>query len=243
MVVFFVIFNFLLILIGTIIISRNGHKQEIITKTGTVNQPSYQRYAKFYDNIVPEDEDFENKINKIYNLIEVDKLRDIKKIAEKAGCTYEECTLKIKYLKNKRQLGTYHLDHKSGQIYPCTEEEYNLIEKYKPYIYYNHFSIDEIARRMPGVTRDNLPQVKEKIYDEIYDLYDSNLLNGIKINEVDKEIIYYTVEKRKKEKDFITMRCPNCGALNDLNRGSKVRCAYCGTIIEDIVNEEIKIIK
>lgn len=220
------------------------HKQNnTITKTGTINQESYQRYAKFYDNIVPQDAEFETKMNKIYNLIEVDKKTDIKEIAQKVGCTYEECILKINYLKNKRQLGTYHVDHKRGKILPCTQEEYQLIEKYKPYIYYNHLSIEEIANRMPGVTRENLAETKEEIYKEIYDLYDSNLLNGIKINEIDKEIIYYTVEKRKKEKDFITIRCENCGALNDVNRGSKVRCQYCDTIVEDKTVEEVQIIK
>lgn len=238
-------FSFLIFatVIAAFVFNIRIHKEIKVTTTGTVNQPSYQRYAKFYDNTVPEDKEFENKINKIYNLIEVDKVRDVKKIAEKTGCTYEECILKIKYLKNKRQLGTYHLDHKNGQIYPCTEEEFKLIEKYKPYIYYNHLSIGEIASRMPGVTSANIQDVKDQIYKEIYDLYDSNLLNGIKINEVDKELIYYTIEKRKKEKDFITIRCENCGALNEVTRGGKVRCEYCGTILEDVVPPEINIIK
>lgn len=238
-----IIISILVIIIGILLIIKTKHQYQTITKTGTVNEPSYQRYAKFYDNVVPVDSNFEIKINKIYNLIEVDKLRDIRKIAEKANCSYEECILKIKYLKNKRQLGTYSLDHKNGMLYACNEEEFKLIEKYKPYIYYNHLSISEIACRMPGVTNENLAETKEKIYQEINALYNSNLLNGIKLNEIDKEIIYYTIEKRKKEKDFITISCPNCGALNDLNRGSKTRCAYCNTIIEDIVPAEIKIIE
>lgn len=239
-IIFFII---IMALVYILAIIKKNNRNNTVTKTGTVNQESYQRYAKFFDNIVPQDAKFDAKMNKIYNLIEVDKKTDIKEIAEKSSCTYEECILKIKYLKNKRQLGTYHIDHKRGKILPCTQEEYQLIEKYKPYIYYNHLSIDEIANRMPGVTRENLEETKEKIYREIYDLYDSNLLNGIKINEVDKEIIYYTIEKRKKEKDFITIRCENCGALNDVNRGSKVRCQYCDTIIEDKVVDEVKIIE
>ena len=64
-------------------------------------------------------------------------------------------------------------------------------------------------------------------------LYDKDLINGVKLNEVDKEILYYTVEKNKKEKDFISIRCKNCGAINDVNRGNKTRCEYCNTIIED----------
>ena len=29
------------------------------------------------------------------------------------------------------------------------------------------------------------------------------------------------------------INCPNCGAINELNKYSKVKCEYCGTIIED----------
>ena len=36
----------------------------------------------------------------------------------------------------------------------------------------------------------------------------------------------------KKEKDYVTINCPNCGDLNDVNRHSKTRCEYCKTIIE-----------
>ncbi len=212
-------------------------KKQTFLLTGTVNEPSYQRYAKFNEQIVPTDSKFDQKMNTILNLIKVDKLTDINEIATKAGCTYEECILKIKYLKNKRQIDTCHIDHKGGKLYPCTQEEYALLEKYKPYVYYNHLSISDIAARMPGVTGKNLAETKKKIYQEIYDLVDSDLISGVKINEVDKELVYYTVEKRKKEKDYITLSCKNCGALNDVNRGSKVRCAYCDTIIEDIVNE------
>ena len=42
--------------------------------------------------------------------------------------------------------------------------------------------------------------------------------------------------EKKKVRDYITINCPNCGALNDVNRGSKVRCEYCETIIEDKEN-------
>lgn len=234
--IIFIIIQIIIIVIAIIVIRKKHHVD--ITSTGTLTQESYQRYAKFYDNVVPKDTEFENKINKIYNLITIDKEKDLKKIAAQTGCTYEECILKIKYLKNKGQLGTYHIDHQHGKLYPCTKEEFKLIEKYKPYIYYNHLPISEIARRLPGVTSENFAETKNQVYQEIAELCANNLVNGIKLNEVDKELIYYTVEKRKQEQDFITISCENCGALNDVNRGSKVRCAYCGTIIEDVVIDE-----
>ena len=58
------------------------------------------------------------------------------------------------------------------------------------------------------------------------------MINGIKINEVDKEIIYYTIEKSKVT-DLISVECDNCGAINDVDRGIKTRCKYCNTIIEE----------
>ena len=227
-----------LIILGFILINQLNkkslkNKYNKVTKNGTVNQDSYQKYAKFYETVVPQDQHFNDKMNKIYEQIEINKKKDIKKIAASAGCTYEECILKIRYLKNKRQINEYHIDHINGKLIPCTEAENKLLKKYKPYIYNNHLTIAEIATRLPEATTKNLSALKEQVYSEIKDLYESNLLNGIKINEVDKELVYYTIEKRKKEKDYISISCDNCGALNDVNRGSKVRCAYCNTIIED----------
>lgn len=207
-------------------------KNTKIAKSKSINQNSYQRYAKFYDNTIPKDENFETKINKIYSLIVNDKKTDIKEIAKESGCTYDECILKIRYLKNKRKLGDYHIDHQYGELLKCTEEENALINKYKPFIYYNHYNIKEIAARLPGTTADNLKEVTEKVYEEILGLYKNDLINGIKINEVDKEIIYYTIEKSKVT-DLISVECDNCGAINDVDRGIKTRCKYCNTIIEE----------
>ena len=45
--------------------------------------------------------------------------------------------LKIRYLKNKRQIGDLHIDHINGKLLPCTEEESKLLTKYKPFLYYH----------------------------------------------------------------------------------------------------------
>ncbi len=213
---------------------RNNHNK---TFKSQLSESSFQRYAKFHDETIPKDTMFQEKMNKIYNMIEIDKKTDIKKIAEKAGCSYEECILKIRYLKNKGKIGLCYIDHKNGIIKKCNKEEFELINKYKPYIYFNHLSIEEIILRLPGTTNKNRKEVEEQVYNEIKQLYDKDLLINIKLNEVDKQIIYYSDEKSKKEKDFISIRCENCGALNDVNRGNKVRCDYCGTIIEDKIQE------
>ena len=215
----------------------NKHKHDEVFK-GQLSQSSFQKYAKFYDETLPKDVDFHNKMNKIYNMIEIDKKTDIKKIAEKAGCSYEECILKIRYLKNKGKIGNCYIDHKNGEIRKCTEEELKLINKYKPYIYFNHLSLEEIVLRLPGTTNKNREEIEEKVYEEIKQLYEKDLLINMKINDVDKKLIYFTDEKSEKEKDFISISCENCGAINDVNRGNKTRCEYCGTIIEDKINEK-----
>ncbi len=208
------------------------NSQMDLFKSG-LSQSSFQRYAKFNDEVVPKDDNFDLKMTKIFNEIVFNKKTDIRKIAEKTGCTYEECIFKIKYLKNKNKIGLYHIDHKNGKLIKCSDEELQIIQKYKPYIYYNHLSLEEIATRLPGTNSENVEEVKNNIFNELKILVDNSLLTGIKLNEVDKEILYYSIEKNKKEKDFISIRCDNCGALCDVNRGSKIRCEYCDTIIED----------
>ena len=212
---------------------RTKKKYTNINRNQSITQESYQRYAKFYEHAIPADILFEKKMNIIYQSIVNEKKRDIKKIAAKANCSYDECILKIRYLKNKRQIGDLHIDHINGKLLPCTEEESKLLSKYKPFLYYNHLTISEMASRLPGASIANLEKYKEQVFNELKMLYDKDLINGVKLNEVDKEILYYTVEKRKKEQDFISMRCGNCGAINDVNRGGKTRCEYCNTIMED----------
>ncbi len=75
----------------------------------SVNEDSYQKYAKFYGDIVPTDDDFDTKVNNILKCIKNGET-DIKVMAKESHCTYPECVLKIKYLKNKRLIGDYYID-------------------------------------------------------------------------------------------------------------------------------------
>ena len=197
-----------------------------------ISEWSYQRYARFYDDIKASDPKFDEKINKIYDLIVNEKCEDLHFIAEDSGCTYDECIMKIKYLKNKRKIGDLYIDYINGIIKECSEEDQKLLQKYSSFIYNNHFQANEMALKMPEATATNLKELEEKIFKDIEYLDSKGLINGIILNKVDKKIIYYTIEKHKNEKDVITINCPNCGAINDVNRGSKTRCAYCQTIVE-----------
>lgn len=198
-----------------------------------ISEWSYQRYARFYGDLKPSDEMFDKKISIIYDLIINKHESDLEYIAKESGCSLEECILKINYLKNKRKIGNYYIDRTINEIKECSEKDEKLLQKYSPYIYKQHLQFKEIASKMPGASLYNLNQMEAIVYRELCDLNRKGLINGVSINEVDRVITYYTIEKHKNESDFITINCKNCGAINDVNRHGKTRCAYCKTIIED----------
>jgi len=198
-----------------------------------INELSYQKFAKFLGDTELKDKDFKTKVNKISKLILKSKLTDINEIARLSNCTYHECIIKIKYLKNKRIIKDCFVDEVNGVIKPCNERDIKLIKKYSPFIYIQHSQIDEIVKSLPYTTFDNYDEVKEEVMNDLKYLDDRNLVNGINIDFVDEKIIYYTIEKRKKEKDYISINCESCGALNDVPRQGKARCEYCNNILED----------
>lgn len=231
--VFFIIFLLVVILI---VVFSSKEQEEITVKNKTINEKSFQNYAKFYGVMIPIDEEFNKKLNKIYRLIVIDKVEDINFIAKDTGCTYDECILKIKYLKNKRAIGEYYIDHIEGMIKKCSKEDLALLKKYKPYVYgKNHLQINEIAARMPKTTIHNLKEREEEIIQDLKYLYSKDLINGIILDEVDGKITYYSVEKKLK-KDTVSLVCKHCGAINDVTRGGKTRCGYCALIIEDEID-------
>ena len=203
-----------------------------------VNEESFQKYAKFYGNTVPKDEKFDIKLNTIYELITKNKESDIKKIADSSDCTLEECVLKIKFLKNKRLLGDYYIDTSNMKLLPCNLEDQKLLDKYKPFIYRSHLQINEIANLISNKGYKSINELRDEVYNELNYLDDKGLLNGIKIDDVDRVIIYYTIEKRKVVSNYESIHCPNCGAINDVEVSGKVRCGYCKTIIKGSEYEE-----
>ena len=190
-----------------------------------ITEWSYQRFAKFYQQYAQSDEEFNRKINKIATLILDLGITDIHDIAEQSGCAYDECILKISYLKNKRVIGDYYIDSAAGIIALCSEEDQKLLKKYQKPIYRYHSSLEEMS--------ESLSIPIEQVISELDYLDNKKLLNGIILDKIDKKIIYYSVEKHLKENYMVTINCQNCGAINDVKFGSKVRCEYCNTIIED----------
>ena len=200
------------------------------TMQPNVNEWSYQRYAQFYKKDEIKDAEFEKKINEIKRLILEDKETDLHAIAKISGCTYEEAILKIGYLKNKRVIGDYYVDSAAGIVSMCSEEELASIKKYERFLYGRHAQIDSIAIETN--------QSEEKVWNDLKYLDEKKLINGVIFNDVDRKIIYYSLEKKLKEKDYISINCPNCGRLVDIQRGSKDRCPCCDSIIEDDIMEK-----
>ena len=195
-----------------------------------VNEWSYQRYARFYGTDELKDKEFQNKIEIIKKLILEDGFTNLHDIANESNCPYDECILKICYLKNKRVLGDYYVDAAAGLVALCSPEDLILLKKYQHPIYYKNESVEEIA--------EELKMNKEDVWRELIYLDNKRLLNGVILDNVDDKIVYYRLEKRGLEKDYVTINCSNCGALLDVKRGSKVRCNHCDTIVEDKQVEE-----
>ena len=235
-VIIFILYTCLPILILLVFCFRDYNFEKIDRKH--VNEESYQNYAKFYGNTVPCDKEFNNKLDIIYKLIIKDNESDIKKIAKKSNCTLEECVLKIKYLKNKRLLGDYYVDTNNFKLLPCSLEDQKLLDKYKPYIYGSHLQINEIANLISNKGYKDIHELRDEVYNELNYLDDNGLINGIKIDDIDRKIIYYTVEKKKENSSYESIHCPNCGAINDVEISGKVRCGYCKTIIKGSEYEE-----
>ena len=200
-------------------------------KNGHVSENSFQRYAKFFGETVPSDSQFDTKLSTIYDLIHRQQIRDINIIAEKSLCTIPETVLKIRYLQNKRLINHLYIDTSHGQLIPCSFEDAKLLDKYKPFIYASHVQIDEMLPVIANPNHLNLKDLRKEVLKELVYLNKKGLLNGIKIDDIDGKITYYTIEKRKVSTDYVTIHCPNWGSLNDVDVNDKKRCEYCGTIL------------
>ena len=208
-------------------------EKNIEKKKGNISEWSFQRFAGFYDERVFPDPKFNEKIEAIKNCINEKHLERLDEIANKSGCTFEETVMKIRYLKNKRIFDNIYIDRFNKAVKRCTTEDEKILEKYYNMLYYDHFSISEIAQRVPNYYNKPLPIIEEDVFKDIKYLYDKCIVNGIKLDEERKEIIYYTIEKHKKAQNYATVNCQKCGALVDVSRGGNGRCEYCGSITED----------
>ena len=226
---------FMIIIISSVIKIAN----EQIKPVNKSQERKYIDYAKFYGTESLKDEDFIKKMKIIYSQIIKSNEEDIKQIAELAGCTYTECILKIRYLKQIKKIPEdYFVDEANGLVNRCSKEEQELLKKYRPYIYRSKLQIPEIAARIPHIPGKKFQEIQKQVLDDLAYLDEKDLIDGIILNKVDGTITYYNTKGKNKNSDKITVNCQNCGAPNHLNRGGKTWCSYCGSIVEDASLEQ-----
>ena len=210
------------------------HEKLNNTNINRIKENSYMDYTKFFGTESLSDKEFIKKMKIIYSQIMKDKEKEIRQIAELAGCTYPECILKIRYLKQIKKIPEdYFIDEVNGLVNRCSKEEQELLKKYRPYIYRNHLQIPEIAARIPHMPGKTYQEMQNQVLKDLVYLDEKNLIDGLILNKVDGTITYYNNKRKSNKKDKITVNCQNCGAPNQVNRGGKTWCSYCGTIVED----------
>lgn len=230
----YIITFMIIIIIGIIKIAN-----DTIKPVNKSQETKYIDYAKFYGAETLKDQDFIKKMKIIYSQIIKSKEEDIKQIAELAGCTYAECILKIRYLKQIKKIPeNYFVDEANGLVNRCSKEEQELLKKYRPYIYRSKLQIPEIAARIPHIPGKTFQEIQKQVLEDLAYLDEKDLIDGILLNKVDGTITYYNTKGKNKNSDKITVNCQNCGAPNHLNRGGKTWCSYCGSIVEDTSLEE-----
>lgn len=186
-------------------------------------------YNQSYEKMAQDDPNFNQEIEKIYDLIANKKSEDLHLIAKESKCSITECVMKIRYLMSTKRLDYYYIDHKNGIIKKCSKDDEKKLIQYSKYIYEKRYQINQIASHLQPRYKHNYnwSQLLELVYNDIKYLVDNNLINMIKIDEETKKIIY-----PKKGNDLISIACPSCGAINDVNRGREKICKYCESIIK-----------
>ena len=198
-----------------------------------ISEWSYQRFARFFGIRVFPDPRFNEKIEIIKNCINEKHMDRLDEIAVESGCNINEVIMKIRYLRNKRIFNDIYIDRYNKLVRPCTTEDKEIFKRYEDLIYVNHYSIREIAEKIPNYYNKPFTIIVEDVYKDIKFLYDKCIINGVKLDDERKEIIYYTIEKKKKNEKYIILNCPKCGSLVDVLKKNSAHCDYCGSVVED----------
>lgn len=198
-----------------------------------ISEWSYQRFARFFGVRVFPDPRFNEKLEIIKKCITEKGIERLDEIATESGSSVDEVIMKIRYLRNKRILDDIYIDRYNKLVRKCNLEDKEIFKKYEELIYVNHYSIREIAEKVPNYYNKPFTIIVEDVYKDIKFLYDKCIINGVRLDDERKEIIYYTIEKKKKEEKYATINCPKCGSLVDVLKKNSAHCDYCGTIVED----------
>lgn len=184
-----------------------------LEKNTYFNTQVFLEYEKSYEN----NQSFRTKADSIKNMIMDDKIDDIKEIANNSNSSLEECIMIIAFLENKEIIPNLYINTRLYKLVECSHEDEVLLKKYSSFL----------SRRSTNYSVNNGSNFN---FSELLYLYKKGLVSEIEIDEENKQIIFLDLSKNQGN-DFISVVCSNCGALNDVNRGQKVTCKYCGSKI------------
>lgn len=202
-----------------------------------IDPKDFESYLEFLGS-KSNDPHYIKKMKLIINLINKKGITDIKEIARLSKCGFDECIIKIKFLKKQKVIENYYIDRANGVLNPCSEQDKKLIEKYDQFIYSKKLQPSEIARLLPSTRIDKFEDAKKQVLEELSYLDEKDLLNGINIDLVDKKIVYYDNGKLKNHKSYVSITCKSCGAINNVPINGKSKCEYCDRILEEEVSNE-----
>lgn len=211
----------------------SSHNEKKNSSDINISEWSYQRFARFFGERVFPDPNFNEKIETIKDCINNKHLDRLDEIASLSGCSINEVIMKIRYLRNKRVFDDIYIDRYNKLVRKCNEEDEKILNTYRDMIYVNNYSIREIAEKVPNYYNKPLTIIEEDVYKDIKFLYDKCIINGIRLDDEKKEIIYYAIEKKKTEEKYATLNCPRCGSLVDVLKHNSAHCDYCGSVVED----------
>ena len=201
----------------------------IINQSGKITS-NKTKEDQYYEDIKKGDPEFYEELDIIYNLIANQNCQDLKLISKEAKVSLTECIVKIRYLIKIGKLpDEYHIDHINAFIVKCTKKDEKLLKKYSHYILGKKYQIEQIAKVFQGNNTNGrtYEELVDETYEDIKHLVDKGILKNIKIDEENQKIIYL-----KKKNDYISKRCPNCGAINEVRRSEEGICKYCGTVVK-----------
>lgn len=188
-------------------------KKVNVNKVNHFNDGILSEYEKNYNKSLS----FRTKVDNIKRMIINDKIHDIKELANKNKASLEECIMIIKFLETKNFIPNYFINTRIFILAECSVDDEKLLLKYRAFL-------NGKTKNYSTGTGTNFS------YLELLYLYKKGLAPEIEIDEENKQIIFLDLNK-KHTKDLISVICNSCGALNDVNRGQKIKCKYCGSEI------------
>lgn len=178
-----------------------------------IPEQAFKNYAQFWGYNIDNDINYQKKMEVIYHLIINKNQQNIKKIATKSKCSYDECIIKIKYLKHKKLINNYCIDNSTAKLIDSSFEDKKILEKYNKYLEQKNLQINQLAAVVPNSFATNTQEATEQVFNDLVYLEQKNLLDDIRIDKLNRYIYYYSEEIFNEE----NIQQPNFQNINIQN--------------------------